>query len=666
MTAIIVGRLWRMSLRASVLILIILAARPFLKRYPKIYSYSLWLLAGISLLCPVMPRSAFSLQPELPDSAVFAEGSRDSDGTLRKIPGNTQNPGRNPALLSENAGAAGTAAKAGNGKNSDGLDSEQSVFFEPADDALGDEWWDRAFPLLCTVYLAGVGIVSVCCLGQYLQLRRRIAPAVRDGGNVWLCETVQSPFVIGLRKPRILMPYTLREPEKSYILQHERTHIRHHDPLARLAGLACICLHWWNPLVWLASRCMEQDMEMFCDESVLKHADFEERKAYAKTLLSCARQQSGLAVGLAFGESNTERRVENIMKKRKNSWIVAACVVVLAIFCTVAFMTLPGTAEAEDMQNSGEAPVYFGDFAVEKGIIYAISSYDEPNIVSLPVDEASANFLAVYNGELYYAAEYVGAETGEVEAGRLTVYASGLDGAGRRRILELPEVYAVGDMMIQDGYLYCNYLKTMDDAAETVVRVSIGGGEPDEYVLPAEDGYSSVLGFGTNRIYYRSMALGGEQVFYVYDTETGSVKELYRSSGWLWASAVRKDRLLLFLEEGEKCRLLAVGDGTDAVEWGSCEPDNCSLLSGKETYCTVGDALYRLDEKQGKLVLVENVLPDRIRGSHIDLLREEGDVLYLIVWGENAEEPENMLNTFLVEYNTVTGESTLLHEYYTP
>lgn len=350
----VVSRLWSMSLQAGILILVVLTVRFFLKKYPKIYVYSLWILVGVRLLCPVFVETPFSLQPETirPEGIVRSEGffgERESDSGAQ-LSGNQTVPSGG-ALGEPDAGAAGyTILPEGGGQ---GNDSKNAGWLNTISDP------ERIFSLLVVIYLAGVGVCFCFYLVQYGVTKYRISTAVKGKGNLWFSENVDSPFVLGIIRPRIIMPYGLKKQEGYQILKHEQTHIRHHDPLIRLVGTLCICLHWWNPLVWLAVSKMNQDMEMFCDETVLRNASPEERKSYARTLLSFAEKRSGLSVGLAFGESHTERRVRNLMRKRKGGILVTGLVTVLAVFCLVAFMTIPGV-EAEGADNAGSAGLQTG------------------------------------------------------------------------------------------------------------------------------------------------------------------------------------------------------------------------------------------------------------------------------------------------------------------
>ncbi len=359
-------RLWAMSLQAGILILIVLTVRFLLSRYPRIYSYGLWVLVGIRLLCPVWVESPFSLQPDL---SVYPGGMRSLS-----IGGDRQPEAQLQTLVPPETVEAGDADwDASKDKQQTPVhDTEQPA--EGADKTLlensaseKDSSADRMSPagreglsggvgrVLEIIYLAGAGGVLLFYLVQYLWMRRRVSAAVREKGNVWLCDRIDSPFVMGVIFPRIYLPYGIKGTEKKYILRHERTHIRHFDPLIRIVGSLCACLHWWNPLVWTAVYFMNQDMEMFCDETVLRHAPMEERKAYARTLLVFARKEEGFETGLAFGESHTQKRIKNIMKKRRQSFLLVSLVAVLAVFCVIALLTVPGGRREEEEPENGQA-----------------------------------------------------------------------------------------------------------------------------------------------------------------------------------------------------------------------------------------------------------------------------------------------------------------------
>ena len=366
----IISRFWMMSLQAGILILIVLLVRALLKKYPKIYTYCLWSLVGVRLLCPIFVETAYSLQPdymrvsnvvlEKSEQGMLQDNQNGRSDFGQSIDGkiNLGVPATELSGTKDGQGYFGGQNNSGQGntgyntiKYNDNIQDYETEKGESVGDTIISEAQERLdvfLEIVAIIYVAGIFAVAVFYFLQYLVIRCRVSTAVRDSDNVWLCDNVSSPFVIGIIRPRIILPYTLSEKEKQYILRHEQTHIKHHDSFIRLIGLVCLCLHWWNPLVWLAVHKMNQDMEMFCDEAALKEADAGERKAYARTLLSFAARQNGFSVGLAFGESDTERRVKNIMNKRKGGLLTATAITVLAVFCVIAFMTIP---KGDDYNN---------------------------------------------------------------------------------------------------------------------------------------------------------------------------------------------------------------------------------------------------------------------------------------------------------------------------
>lgn len=393
----VVSRLWLMSLQAGILILIVLAVRIMLRNYLKIYSYVLWIFVGIRLLCPVFVESSVGLQPAPEQMIVVVQ---DLVGNhLPGIAGTTDETGENASSVTAvkdvfsdepvsgstdetGTGALGEIAESAGNENfhdvltGNGVDT---VLTGPADgpndtaalrtgsgDTVYPDWLIRLFNVLSVGYLAGITAVSAFYLLQYLLMRKKLSTAVRTEGNVWYSSQVSSPFVMGLFHARICLPEGLSEEEAGYILLHERTHIRHHDPAILFLGSVCICLHWWNPLVWVAVSQMHQDMEMFCDEASLKGASLQEKKAYANTLLSFAWKQNGFAGQLSFGESHTEKRVKSLFSKRKRNLIFAAFLVLLVGVCMATFMTVRH-GEAADK------PVILPDqFAVMGGVPYYV------------------------------------------------------------------------------------------------------------------------------------------------------------------------------------------------------------------------------------------------------------------------------------------------------
>lgn len=353
--------LFQMSIQASVLIAVVLVLRFFIRRLPKIYSCCLWLLVLLRLLCPVFIESNLSLQPVGTESLQFGQkelestlpeiektdmqisqeekdgyfnsNSAENDMVLPPLPGNPLEEMIVPVAESlpeetqlPELGSTGEIQVAA--KSQEEQEPQKA------------EW--EITRILCGAWLAGTIILLLCYLAQYGRMRWQLRMAVRmeQRENVWFGD-VDSPFVMGVIRPRIYIPYGIEEKSLVHILHHEEMHIRHLDPQLRLLFMAAVCLHWWNPLVWIAVHFMNQDMEMFCDEAALKNATLEEKKEYSRTLLGFAMRRSGLGVMLGFGESNTKKRVEHVLKLKKPAFLLSAVLVFVIAGCIVCFLTVP-------------------------------------------------------------------------------------------------------------------------------------------------------------------------------------------------------------------------------------------------------------------------------------------------------------------------------------
>ncbi len=302
---------WNMSLTASVVTGFVLLARLALRRAPKVYSYVLWAVVLFRLLCPVSVSSAVSLL-NVVDAPVTERTPVTS--VVEYVPPLAV-PAERPVVQIPVPGAVEAA--------------EPAPVAPAADPAAVAAWvW-----LLGVAALAGYSIVSL------LALRRRLTGAVRLEGNVWLADHIDSPFVLGLLRPKIYLPSALPEGERGYILLHERHHIRRGDHLIKALFFAALCLHWFNPLVWLAFVLMGRDMEMSCDEAVVKKLGADVRADYSASLLSLATGRRMVAgAPLAFGEGDTKGRIKNLLRwKAPRRWVmVLAALVSLAVVCACA------------------------------------------------------------------------------------------------------------------------------------------------------------------------------------------------------------------------------------------------------------------------------------------------------------------------------------------
>lgn len=319
--------LLNMSITASVVILFVLLLRLLLRKAPKVISYALWGLVLFRLLCPVAIQSDLSLF-RLVDTPVTRTGTMSS---MEYIPSDIV-PTRNPSVTFP---VAGTAEEM-NGHLPQGGE-------QPAADLP-----ETALIIAAYVWAAGVLAMAIYALASYLRLRRRLLTASPLRDNIYLADEIPSPFVMGLIRPKIYLPSSLGEREQTYILMHEQHHIRRCDHIIKALAFAALCIHWFNPLVWAAFHLAGRDMEMSCDEAVVKKLGPGILADYAASLLSFATGRHMMAgMPLTFGEGDPKGRIRNLAGWKKPSfWVILAAIAAVVILA-LCLMTNP---KAESFQ----------------------------------------------------------------------------------------------------------------------------------------------------------------------------------------------------------------------------------------------------------------------------------------------------------------------------
>lgn len=294
------NQLLNMALTGSIVIAVILLARLALKRAPRVYSYALWAVAAFRLICPVSFSSGISLLNLVP--APTAAGS-----PAGHIPTETVHAANTPL-----SAAVGTVA----------APTVQS----------------EAVPLttvLTAVWLAGVLAMLLWAVFSSLSLRRKMRTAVLLEGNVFQSEYIRSPFILGLIRPRIYIPYGLDDAQLRCVLAHERCHLRRGDHIVKVFSFALLAFYWFDPLCWLAFHLMSRDMEVSCDERVLARAQCGAAE-YSTVLLSfAASRRFPTPCPLAFGETGAKGRIKHALRwKRPKVWVTviaaAACIALIA------------------------------------------------------------------------------------------------------------------------------------------------------------------------------------------------------------------------------------------------------------------------------------------------------------------------------------------------
>lgn len=211
----------------------------------------------------------------------------------------------------------------------------------PAAPAAPAPWYTTltVWHLLAAVWAVGVALLAVRAVWGYLRLSRQVALACKTPDGCFSGPCVPTPFTLGLLRPRVYLPAGLAGPARDAVILHERTHIRRGDPLTKPLFYAVACLHWFNPLAWLAFREFERDMEAACDEAAVRGQSSAARSAYCESILRFAMQGRGVPGSLAFGQGSAKTRIVHLLHYRRlGAGAMVVCAVVIAASMTACMM----------------------------------------------------------------------------------------------------------------------------------------------------------------------------------------------------------------------------------------------------------------------------------------------------------------------------------------
>ena len=332
---------FNMSVTASVVIVFVLLARLLLKKAPKIFSYALWAVVLFRLLCPVSITTGFSLLG-LFDAPVTETTTHTT--AVEYIPQDVVHTPAPEVKLPV-----------------PGVNQSVNEALPQGDEQTAADPLEAPVALATLAWLAGIGVLAVYSVVSLLRLRRKLIGAVPLRDNIYLADYIDSPFVMSIFRPKIYLPSSLSEQEQGYIILHEQHHIRRGDHIIKALAFLALCVHWFNPLVWVAFVLSAKDMEMSCDEAVVKKLGEGIRADYSASLLSLATGRRIIAgTPLAFGEGDTKSRIRNLLSwKQPKLWItVTAAVVCVAVVAACA--ANPHGAPAE---TPGDTSAMTGQFA---------------------------------------------------------------------------------------------------------------------------------------------------------------------------------------------------------------------------------------------------------------------------------------------------------------
>ncbi len=339
-------KMLNMSFTASIAVIAVILLRLIIRKAPKRISCLLWLIVALRLICPVSVESIFSLIPSaepLPNTVIT--------------------------------------------QNSFDIDTGINFIDTPVNDYLGDHYYEgvtvqadnglKTMSLLTVIWLIGVAAMAAYAAVSYARVRKSVSEAVCIRDNIYAADKAQTPFILGIIKPKIYLPSNLCEEYTDYVIAHERAHIKRCDHIIKPIGFALMSVYWFNPFIWLAYALLCRDIEAACDQRVLMQSGEQIKKLYSEALIGCAAQQRSIsACPLAFGEVNVKSRIKGVLSyKRPVVWIsaAAAAAVVIAVIC---LLTNPIGNTLQKLANI-DSSAEFSLFKYESNSYEAISVYDE-------------------------------------------------------------------------------------------------------------------------------------------------------------------------------------------------------------------------------------------------------------------------------------------------
>lgn len=340
MTALFLFLLNR-GITASFLILAVIGLRFLFRRLPKNPQLLLWALVALRLAVPFSLESSLSLMPKTEAVSVLTGSTVISHRVLSEMPVPTATVPA-PAVTPQPALSQGVLPAA----------SQASAAQAPFTGPSGTE---NGLLVVCTLlWLLGTAGMLTYCLAAYLRLRKKLSVSLRLDGNVYLCDAIPGPFLLGLFRPRIYLPACLNQEAQTYVLAHEKAHLRHGDAWWKMLGFLLLSVYWFHPLVWCGYWLFCQDLEMACDERAVKGMDHCQRKDYACTLLLCAAPKGTFPVcPVAFSQSGIKARIANILQTKNTKLWVCLLAVMLAIIFVCCFATSPKSEDKTLSNQSG-------------------------------------------------------------------------------------------------------------------------------------------------------------------------------------------------------------------------------------------------------------------------------------------------------------------------
>lgn len=300
-------KIFNMSVVSIWLILAVIILRMLLKNAPKWIRCVMWAMVDVRLVVPFSFESSFSV---IPNAQEFNEASYSSTSYISSGAGEGSVFLNNSAVRAEGASLS-------------------------------------VIGIISLVWFVGVVIMLAYMLISYVKLSRTVRERIKVEDNIWICDRIKTPFVLGIFRPKIYLLPSMSNNEKEYVIAHEKTHLKRLDNIWKPLGFILLSIHWFNPLCWIAYWLFNKDIELACDEKVVKELDLKGKKDYSTALLMCSSESHTVSVcPLAFGENDVKHRIKSVLGYKKPALRVIVISFAACAAVAVSFMTDPLSTKA--------------------------------------------------------------------------------------------------------------------------------------------------------------------------------------------------------------------------------------------------------------------------------------------------------------------------------
>ena len=364
-------KLLNLSITAGWLILAVVVLRLIFKKAPKWISCVLWALVAIRLICPFSFESVLSLIPSaetIPANIEFAQQPAIDSGI------SIINKAVNPVIVGS--------------FTSDAAESTNPL--------------QIIISILTTVWITGVFVLLAYALFSYIRLKKKVSASILLHDNIYTCDEVKSPFILGIFRPMIYVPSSMDNQELNYVITHETAHIKRRDHWWKPFGYLLLTLYWFNPLIWLAYILLCRDIELACDEKVVRNMNKDNKAAYSQAMLNCNfPRRMVVACPIAFGEVGVKERVESVLNYKKPAFWIIVVAVIVCIVVAVCFLTNPFGVPLNKFNTEMDSTALLNDiselsvkyqgkintYSDEATINHFISTLSRIRISSIPVSQ---------------------------------------------------------------------------------------------------------------------------------------------------------------------------------------------------------------------------------------------------------------------------------------